>query len=149
MFRLLQLVFVTCCSTLVQAQPIPEAPSMINPPPAPAVAAVSADPLSSALAGIRTPFELLLTLGILAFGLALVLVVLYMSTRAFRGSPELSSRLFTVVMIVTATLVLITAGYSNQQIAPVFGLFGTIVGYVLGRRDTTATIPQDGTLPQK
>jgi hypothetical protein len=28
---------------------------------------------------------------------------------------------------------LITVGYNNEQIAPAFGLFGTIVGYMLGR----------------
>ena len=28
---------------------------------------------------------------------------------------------------------LITCGYNNEQIAPAFGLFGTIVGYMLGR----------------
>ena len=27
----------------------------------------------------------------------------------------------------------ITAGYTNEQVAPAFGLFGTIIGYMLGR----------------
>jgi hypothetical protein len=35
----------------------------------------------------------------------------------------------------------VKAGYSNEQIAPAFGLFGTIIGYILGRlspRDSAA-----------
>jgi hypothetical protein len=35
--------------------------------------------------------------------------------------------------VITGTLILITVGYSNEQVAPAFGLFGTIVGYMLGR----------------
>ena len=37
-------------------------------------------------------------------------------------------------LIVTGTLFLISAGFSAQQISPGLGLFGTIAGYVLGRR---------------
>jgi len=36
-------------------------------------------------------------------------------------------------MVITASLVLITVGYNTEQIAPSFGLFGTIIGYMLGR----------------
>ena len=38
-----------------------------------------------------------------------------------------------VITVITGSLVLITAGYSNEQIAPAFGLFGTVIGYMLGR----------------
>jgi hypothetical protein len=31
-------------------------------------------------------------------------------------------------------MVLICAGYSNDQIAPAMGLFGTLAGYLLGRK---------------
>jgi hypothetical protein len=71
----------------------------------------------------------------LCFGLIFACIILYMSSRAFARSPETTARLMTVVIMVTAALVLITAGYSNDQVAAVFGLFGTIVGYILGRRD--------------
>jgi hypothetical protein len=38
-----------------------------------------------------------------------------------------------VITVITGSLILITAGYSNEQIAPAFGLFGTVIGYMLGR----------------
>ena len=47
--------------------------------------------------------------------------------------PEDISRPIIVITVITGTLMLVTVGYSNEQIAPAFGLFGTIVGYMLGR----------------
>ena len=38
-------------------------------------------------------------------------------------------------MVVTAGLYLIVAGYSDTQIAPMMGLLGTIIGYLLGKTD--------------
>src|SRR5262249_53950171 len=43
------------------------------------------------------------------------------------------SRALIVVTVVTAALILVSAGYSDRQSAPAFGLLGTIVGYILGR----------------
>jgi hypothetical protein len=43
-----------------------------------------------------------------------------------------------VITVITGSLVLITAGYSNEQIAPAFGLFGTVIGYMLGRMSQAA-----------
>jgi hypothetical protein len=36
------------------------------------------------------------------------------------------------IVIISATL-LIVAGYNSQQTAQAFGLFGTLIGYLLGR----------------
>lgn len=41
--------------------------------------------------------------------------------------------LFTVTLIIVGTLFLISSGVSSNQIAPALGLYGTIVGYLLGR----------------
>jgi len=38
-----------------------------------------------------------------------------------------------ITIIVIGSLFLITAGYSNDQIAPAMGLFGSIAGYLVGR----------------
>ena len=48
-----------------------------------------------------------------------------------------------MITVITGSLILITAGYSNDQIAPAFGLFGTVIGYMLGRM-SSAPIPSDG-----
>ncbi|MEL6393833.1 MAG: hypothetical protein AAFR97_13885, partial [Bacteroidota bacterium] len=38
-----------------------------------------------------------------------------------------------VVVIVISGVFLVTAGYGNDQIAPIVGLMGTIAGYLMGR----------------
>ena len=86
----------------------------------------------------RTPYEFWLTLVIVVFGFLVILSIL----RFFRGTSDSNGdrvvRALVVVVIVVGTLVLITAGYNNEQVAPAFGLFGTIVGYFLGRLSSTA-----------
>jgi FtsH-binding integral membrane protein len=83
--------------------------------------------------GGRTPYEFWLTIVIIAFGLLIILLLL----RYFRTTPgyhpQEMVRSVVVVTVIIGTLILVTAGYSNEQIAPAFGLFGTIVGYILGR----------------
>ena len=48
-------------------------------------------------------------------------------------------KVFGTILIVVAAVFLIVAGYSEKQIAPVIGLFGTIVGYILGNHKANAT----------
>jgi|SRR3954467_2409005 hypothetical protein len=65
-----------------------------------------------------------------------VLVLLTLAVLLWRkeASAEDSIRAFSLVLIILGTLVLICAGYSNDQIAPAVGLFGTLAGYLLGRK---------------
>lgn len=79
-----------------------------------------------------TGFEQWLTLVILLFG-ALVLLAEYLLLRQTQKTSYELMQLFAVNLIITGTLVLISAGYSASQIAPALGLFGTIAGYLLGR----------------
>jgi ABC-type xylose transport system permease subunit len=46
-------------------------------------------------------------------------------------------RAFALVLIIVAAVFLIVAGYTEQQIAPVMGLLGTIAGYLLGSRHSS------------
>ncbi len=50
------------------------------------------------------------------------------------ASAEDAIRAYALVLILVGTIVLICAGYSNDQIAPAMGLFGTVAGYLLGRK---------------
>jgi hypothetical protein len=43
-------------------------------------------------------------------------------------------RIFGILLIIVASVFLVIVGYSDQQIAPVMGLMGTIAGYLLSRR---------------
>lgn len=81
----------------------------------------------------KTPYELWLTCLIIAFGIIVMGLYIYSIRSIPDKRPEDVSRALIVVTVVTGSLLLITAGYSNEQIAPAFGLFGTIIGYMLGR----------------
>lgn len=77
-------------------------------------------------------FEFWLSVIILSFTLIFVLAEVWL-IRSNLLSAESSLRAILVTLIIGATLFLITAGYSNDQIAPAMGLFGTIAGYLLGK----------------
>ena len=82
---------------------------------------------------VRTPLEFWLTCVIIAYGIA-VLVILLWALRAIQDrKADDVTRSVIVVTVIFGALVLVTAGFTNEQTAPVFGLFGTIVGYILGR----------------
>ena len=79
-----------------------------------------------------TSYEFGLSLGVLLFGVLLIILEVFIIK--FKNiSDELVIRFILVTLIITATLFLITAGYSNDQIAPAIGLFGTVAGYILGK----------------
>jgi hypothetical protein len=74
-----------------------------------------------------------ITLLVLALG-ALIIVAQFLVLRLKEGTAEDAMRAYSITLIIIGTLVLICAGYSNNQIAPAMGLFGTIAGYLLGRK---------------
>jgi hypothetical protein len=81
----------------------------------------------------KSPYEFWLTCLIIAFGLTVLALYIYAIRNIQDRRPEDVSRALIVITVITGSLVLITAGYSNEQIAPAFGLFGTVIGYMLGR----------------
>jgi hypothetical protein len=81
----------------------------------------------------ETDLIIYLSLGVLAFGLVLVSLLTMIVFKKDIGWSQDISRAFTLSVLVTSGLFLITAGYSGQQIAPMFGLLGTIAGYLLGK----------------
>ena len=91
------------------------------------------DSVSEPVINPRTNTETILSLGVLAFGILLVFFTGIVAFRKNTGWDSEATRIFTVAIIVTAGLFLITAGYGDQQIAPMFGLMGTMVGYLLGK----------------
>jgi len=82
---------------------------------------------------ILTSFEFYLSLEILLFGLVVVILE-YMLLRKKNVRAEDTLRVYAVTLVIVGTLFAITAGYGSEQIAPAMGLFGTIAGYLLGRR---------------
>jgi hypothetical protein len=79
----------------------------------------------------KTPYEFHLTLLTIALAVGMAIVLCIMAWKSGIGDDFVRS--FMVVIIVFAALFLVVAGYSDKQTAPVFGLLGTIAGYIFGR----------------
>ncbi len=75
-----------------------------------------------------------LSMMVLAFGLIIILLesVLIFTKKI---SEENIVRFIVVTLIIISALFLITAGYSNDQIAPAMGLLGAVAGYLLGKTE--------------
>lgn len=98
---------------------------------------------------ILTRFEFWLTLLVVSFGVIVVGVQFFLLKKS-RTSGDDILKVFGVTLIIVGTLALITAGFSDKQIAPAMGLFGTISGYLLGRasvRTSTDKKTQEEDLP--
>jgi len=80
-------------------------------------------------------FEFWLSAEILCFGFG-VIVIEFLLLRHTKITAEEALRVYAVTLIIVGTLFAITAGFDSTQIAPAMGLFGTIAGYLLGRRTT-------------
>lgn len=100
-----------------------------NPPP-------TATELSAPATGgklILSQYEFWLSAEVLIFGFA-VLVAEFLLLRRAKVTAEEALRVCAVSLIIIGTLFAITAGFDSNQIAPAMGLFGTIAGYLLGKR---------------
>jgi hypothetical protein len=128
---------------LVLAQTSPSQPSasgsqqrITNPPPGtgqasgPNNSAAPTDDGPKAYVTFKTPYEFFLCLITVALGIAALLLLAIMYGRR---PPEEFARVFTVSLVIFAALFLIVAGYNEKQTAPVFGLLGTVLGYIFGK----------------
>lgn len=91
-----------------------------------------------AVPSARSPLETYLSIGVLGFCvLVLGLEVLVMLRTRVTWGPT-TVRIFGLTLVINSGLFLITAGYSQDQIAPMMGLLGTIAGYLLARTEPKA-----------
>jgi hypothetical protein len=70
---------------------------------------------------------------LLIFGLFIIIPEFILINKKCDRWDNNCTVVITLTLIIIAGLFLMTAGYSDQQIAPVIGLLGTIVGYLLGK----------------
>jgi hypothetical protein len=106
----------------------------------------SAPPSSSGAGAVKaktflSDFEFWLSAEILLFGLGVV-VIEFLLLRKARVTAEEALRVYAVTLIIVGTLFAITAGFDSNQIAPAMGLFGTIAGYLLGKRSSMSEKPE-------
>jgi NhaP-type Na+/H+ or K+/H+ antiporter len=97
------------------------------------------EPLSETVAGVRSLFNPIdqvsfwLAVIFLVFGFVVLLLQLYLLTRVRDLQADDVAKNCALTVVVIASVVLLIAGYNSEQLGPVFGLFGTMIGYVLGR----------------
>jgi len=82
---------------------------------------------------LMSNLEFILSMSILAFGIVVLLIEFRLLSNMVKTSQEDILKTLIITIIVIGSLFLITAGYSNDQIAPAMGLFGSIAGYLVGR----------------
>ena len=73
-----------------------------------------------------------LPVGLLAFSLILILAILLFLYKLDRGFGNYAFQTIGLILVVTAALFLIVTGYDKDQITPIIGLLGTIVGFIFG-----------------
>ena len=72
-----------------------------------------------------------LSLMVLIFGTVVLLFQFFLIWKKL-FTPSQSVRTMIITLVIIASLFLISAGFSSDQITPIIGLLGTIVGYLLG-----------------
>lgn len=82
-----------------------------------------------------TSTEMSLSIAVLVFTILLVGIVSAIALKKDHGWSPNTTKLFIIVVVIGGSLFLLTAGYSQDQMTPIIGLLGTIVGYALGRKD--------------
>lgn len=70
---------------------------------------------------------------------AVIFVGLFYLMQFFDKTTDDFSKHFVVMMVIISSILLLVMGYTQEQIAPAFGLLGTILGYMFGRVTTGST----------
>ncbi|MEM8583320.1 MAG: hypothetical protein AAGF87_03575 [Bacteroidota bacterium] len=120
----------------VSTQAPTEVPAVENPPPTD-VGQIPRPNFNADATPTRSRTEYITSIAVLAFGLGIIIALLWVIVRRIeiKETSDLvdALKLPIVVVIVISGVFLVTAGYGNDQIAPIVGLMGTIAGYLMGR----------------
>jgi hypothetical protein len=92
-------------------------------------------PVAAVTTTARSPFssfEFMLSLCILVFGLFVICMEVWLAKMGIIHSEHIFKCII-ITLIITGSLLLITAGYSNNQITGITGILGSISGYLLAK----------------
>lgn len=134
------IILLSLMATCLLAQPEVVETVANTPPAAGTTEGVNLPPVSTDLVPTKSSQEVWLSLGVLVFGMIVVLAQAFIINR--RQEPlSQSLKYLSVSLIIVGSLFLVTAGYGNSQIAPIIGLLGTVAGYLLGRTQSSSGPP--------
>jgi len=77
--------------------------------------------------------------GLMFSGLFLMLSFLFFLYKIKQGLGNYAFQIFGLIIVVNAALFVVVTGYDRDQITPIVGLLGTIVGFIFGSNLTTRT----------
>lgn len=117
---ILNIVALCCCSTLAMAQ------EKQTPPP-------NVVGQNLAVVNPLTSFQMWSCILCVLIGIIVFSGQFYLLRRASNINADDIVKNCTITLVVIGALILIVAGYSSQQTAQAFGLFGTVIGYLLGK----------------
>jgi hypothetical protein len=90
-------------------------------------------------------FVLSLSVGLFVFAVIVIGCATYLLYKGKRAWTLL--RVFGVLSIIFLTVFVLVVGYSDKQLLPVIGLFGSLVGYLLGKTAIGDQAPPDSQPP--
>ena len=126
MRRLLALVILALVTTPLRAQPIDA--TGIN---------LTQSPLQTR---DWSSIEVYLSIGVLLFSIiVMAMQYWYLKQNGQSWASESVIRFIGFPVVISAALFLVVAGYSDQQVAPVFALLGAIAGYLFGKTGGEST----------
>ena len=126
---------------LTATTPPADPPRIVNPAPAQPAPAVRNGGGEEAQLTYKTPWEVYLIAMTMALGFIFIGLFCWVFWK--KGADETFLRYFVILTVIFAALFLIVAGYSEKQTAPVFGLLGTIAGYIFGRVTSQSEAARD------
>lgn len=104
----------------------------------------------SGMLGLYNPIDQVsfwLSILFLVFGFVVIVLQIWALSRVPNLTADDIVKNCALTLVVIASVVLLIAGYNSQQLGPVFGLFGTMIGYVLGRTSIPHAKPDDKNEP--
>lgn len=104
----------------------------------------SGDPQGSPQARAHTSFEIALSVAVLVFGAIVIGLQILVMLRQNKYWDTWAIKIVGLTLVITSGLFLIVAGYSQDQVAPMMGILGTVVGYLLGKDEVPGRTANQG-----
>jgi len=84
-----------------------------------------------------------MSIAVLVYSTIIISLLVSVAFRSGQWWTPMSFKLTALTIIISASLFLMTAGYNENQLTPVIGLFGTIAGYILGQGSSALVARQN------
>jgi len=101
--------------------------------------AVGTSATGTTVGNLFTSFEFLLSIAILFFGIIVIGLEVYLSSKKII-KPDHIFKIIILTLVIIGSVVLVVAGYTNNQITGVLGILGSISGYMLGKMDAASPV---------